>query len=202
MRGNVVFYVTRQYMKKNRKRTLTAFFGIFFMVMLMTCVFVGKETAFDFLERMAVLDQGKWHVSMYDLQPEEAKEVQEISWVQETARSETLGMADFPESGNESRPYLNIKAYETPEFDWMNIQLKEGRLPENDRELVVSSDALTDGASLKGRSGGGEVFQSNHHGEGCECDLSLLFSDSGKRGDGVCSGELFLLWRERQLYRE
>lgn len=149
MRGNVVFYVTRQYMKKNRKRTLTAFFGIFFMVMLMTCVFVGKETAFDFLERMAVLDQGKWHVSMYDLQPEEAKEVQEISWVQETARSETLGMADFPESGNESRPYLNIKAYETPEFDWMNIQLKEGRLPENDRELVVSSDALTDGASLK-----------------------------------------------------
>ena len=46
-------------MKKNRKRTLTAFFGIFFMVMLMTCVFVGKETAFDFLGRMAVLDQGK-----------------------------------------------------------------------------------------------------------------------------------------------
>ena len=72
MRGNVVFYVTRQYMKTNRKRTLTAFFGIFFMVMLMTCVFVGKETAFDFLERMAVLDQGKWHVSMYDIQPEEA----------------------------------------------------------------------------------------------------------------------------------
>ena len=57
MRENVVFYVTRQYMKKNRKRTLTAFFGIFFMVMLMTCVFVGKETAFDFLERMAVLDR-------------------------------------------------------------------------------------------------------------------------------------------------
>ena len=71
MRENVVFYVTRQYMKKNRKRTLTAFFGIFFMVMLMTCVFVGKETAFDFLERMAVLDRGKWHVAMYDLKPEE-----------------------------------------------------------------------------------------------------------------------------------
>ena len=58
-------------------------------------------------------------------------------------------MADFPESGNESRPYLNIKAYETPEFDWMNIQLKEGRLPENERELVVSNAALTDGSSLK-----------------------------------------------------
>ena len=149
MRENVVFYVTRQYMKKNRKRTLTAFFGIFFMVMLMTCVFVGKETAFDFLERMAVLDRGKWHVAMYDLKPEEAEKVRGISWVKETARSEQIGMADFPESGNESRPYLNIKAYETPEFDWMNIQLKEGRLPENERELVVSNAALTDGSSLK-----------------------------------------------------
>lgn len=87
MRENVVFYVTRQYMKKNRKRTLTAFFGIFFMVMLMTCVFVGKETAFDFLERMAVLDRGKWHVAMYDLKPEEAEKVRGISWVKETARS-------------------------------------------------------------------------------------------------------------------
>ena len=149
MRGNVVFYVTRQYMKKNRKRTLTAFFGIFFMVMLMTCVFVGKETAFDFLERMAVLDRGKWHVAMYDLKPEEAEKVRGISWVKETARSKQVGMTDFPESGNESRPYLNIKAYETPEFDWMNIQLKEGRLPENERELVVSNAALTDGSSLK-----------------------------------------------------
>lgn len=149
MRENVVFYVTRQYMKKNRKRTLTAFFGIFFMVMLMTCVFVGKETAFDFLERMAVLDRGKWHVAMYDLKPEEAEKVRGISWVKETARSKQIGMADFPESGNESRPYLNIKAYETPEFDWMNIQLKEGRLPENERELVVSNAALTDGSSLK-----------------------------------------------------
>ena len=51
------------------------------MVMLMTCVFVGKETAFDFLERMAVLDRGKWHVPTYDLKPEEAEKVRGISWV-------------------------------------------------------------------------------------------------------------------------
>lgn len=202
MRGNVVFYVTRQYMKKNRKRTLTAFFGIFFMVMLMTCVFVGKETAFDFLERMAVLDQGKWHVSMYDLQPEEAKEVQEISWVQETARSETLGMADFPESGNESRPYLNIKAYETPEFDWMNIQLKEGRLPENDRELVVSSDALTDGASLKV---GDQVEAKFFNRTITAKDVSVIFpfySLTVEKGETVSVPESFSYYGENDSFTE
>ena len=202
MRENVVFYVTRQYMKKNRKRTLTAFFGIFFMVMLMTCVFVGKETAFDFLERMAVLDRGKWHVAVYDLKPEEAEKVRGISWVKETARSKQIGMADFPESGNESRPYLNIKAYETPEFDWMNIQLKEGRLPENERELVVSNAALTDGSSLKVGDQIEANFRPDHHGEGCGRSFSVLFSDCERRGDSSCPGKLFLLWRKRQFHRE
>ena len=202
MRGNVVFYVTRQYMKKNRKRTLTAFFGIFFMVMLMTCVFVGKETAFDFLERMAVLDQGKWHVSMYDLQPEEAKEVQEISWVQETARSETLGMADFPASGNESRPYLNIKAYETQEFDWMNIQLKEGRLPENERELLVSSAVLTDGASLKV---GDQVEAKFFNRTITAKDVSVIFpfySLTVEKGETVSVPESFSYYGENDSFTE
>lgn len=149
MRGNVVFYVTRQYMKKNKKRTWTAFFGIFLMVLLMTCVFVGKDTAFHFLEQMAEQEKGSWHVSMYDLKPEEVKEIQNLSWVKKTARSKNLGMTDFPESKNESRPYLNIKAYEEPEFGWMNISLKEGRLPENEKELVISEAALEDGASLQ-----------------------------------------------------
>ena len=202
MRGNVVFYVTRQYMKKNRKRTLTAFCGIFFMVMLMTCVFVGKETAFDFLERMAVQDRGKWHVSMYGLKPEEVEQVREIPWVKETARSEVPGMADFPESGRESRPYLNIKAYETPEFDWMNIQLKEGRFPENERELVVSNAALADGASLKiGDQVEAKFFQRTITAK----DVDVIFpyySLTVKKGETVSVPENFSYYGENDSFSE
>ena len=36
MKNHIVHYVTKQYMKQNRKRTMTAFFGIVFMVLLIT----------------------------------------------------------------------------------------------------------------------------------------------------------------------
>ena len=40
----IIFHVTRQYMKRNKGRTAVTFTGIALMVMLMTCVFVGKDT--------------------------------------------------------------------------------------------------------------------------------------------------------------
>ena len=67
MRKNIVFYVTRQYMKKNRRRTFTMFAGIVCMVLLMTCVFVGKETGIGYLLEVASLKKGKLHVSMFDI---------------------------------------------------------------------------------------------------------------------------------------
>ena len=63
---NIVFYVTKQYMKQNKKRTFTTFLGIIFMVMLMTCVFVGKDTAFSYLEQTAALKSGDWHIRAYE----------------------------------------------------------------------------------------------------------------------------------------
>ena len=53
MRGrsirNVVHYVTARYMRLNKKRTLTTFLGIVFTVLLMTCVFVGRESSIAYL---------------------------------------------------------------------------------------------------------------------------------------------------------
>ena len=42
MKDNVIFKVTGQYMKLNRRRTAITFVGIVFMVLLMTCVFAGR----------------------------------------------------------------------------------------------------------------------------------------------------------------
>ena len=55
MKKNIVFYVTRQYMKQNKGRTFTTFAGIVFMVLLMTCVFVGRDTGIYYLQDVASL---------------------------------------------------------------------------------------------------------------------------------------------------
>lgn len=148
MRKNVVFYVTRQYMKQNRGRTFVTFIGIVFMVILMTGVFIGKDTGVGYLEEIASLKEGKWHVIIYDVTEKERKEVQSLSYVKESAVSKGYGVTDFSQSVNPSRPCLNVKAYSPSCFDWMNIQLAEGRFPRNGQELVISKSALEDGAKI------------------------------------------------------
>lgn len=148
MRRNIVYYVTKQYMKQNKKRTATTFFGIAFMVLLMTCVFVGKDTGLGYLEQVASLKEGKWHVSFYDIDKEKREEIQRLSFVKETAASENLGNTAFEQSGNAERPYLNVKGYSGNCFDWMNIELVSGRLPKREGEMLISRKALEDGADI------------------------------------------------------
>ena len=148
MRQNIVYYVTRQYMKRNKKRTATTFFGIAFMVLLMTCVFVGKDTGLGYLEQVASLKEGKWHVSFYDIDKEKLEEIRRLPFVKETAASEYLGNTVFDKSGNAERPYLNVKGYSENCFDWMNIELVSGRLPEREDEMLISRKALEDGANI------------------------------------------------------
>ena len=85
---NIVYYVTRQYMKQNKKRTATTFFGIAFMALLMTCVFVGKDTGLGYLEQAAALKEGNWHAAFYDISGEKREEIQNLPYVKETAVSE------------------------------------------------------------------------------------------------------------------
>lgn len=146
---NIVHYVTGQYMRLNKKRTFTTFIGILFMVLLMTCVFVGKDTAIDYLQNLASMKEGKWHAVLYDVGQEQLGKVQEMEAVTGTAASMDMGMTVFEQSGNAERPYLNIKAYETRGFDWYNIDLIKGRLPEKVDEIIVSAACLDDGAGLK-----------------------------------------------------
>ena len=54
----IIFQVTRTYMMKNRKRTLVTFLGILVMVILMTAVFIGKDTVMGYMKNVAVAYKG------------------------------------------------------------------------------------------------------------------------------------------------
>lgn len=136
-------------MKMNKKRTFTTFLGIVFMVLLMTCVFIGKDTAIDYMEQVAAQKDGKWHVALYDITKKEQEEIEKLEEVEKTAASVNYGFTKLAQSANEERPYLQVKAYQKECFDWMNIKLKSGRLPENADEIVISDAILADGGDMK-----------------------------------------------------
>lgn len=46
---------------------------------------------------------------------------------------------------NEDKPYLYLKAYSKGSIEKLGISLVEGRLPENDNEVVISSHIKSNG---------------------------------------------------------
>ncbi|MCM1497991.1 MAG: ABC transporter permease [Clostridium sp.] len=148
-RKQIVHYVTKQYMRLNKKRTFTTFVGIVFMVLLMTCVFVGKDTAIGYLQEVSSRNQGKWHFVINHATKEQRQRVEELGYIAALSESVNLGTIDFLPSANAERPYLNVKAYGRQCFDWYNIKLIRGRLPENAEEIVISVACLDDGADIQ-----------------------------------------------------
>gem|GEM_PF-714199 len=145
----VIFRVTAIYMRKNIRRTLTAFAGILLMVVLMTAVFVGKDTVMAYLSDVAISDHGSWHIQAYDLNAGQFEELSSLPYMKEARVSRSYGYAAFPQSGKpDETPFLEIKGYEAPIFSWMNIALVEGRYPENENEIIISQLAREDGADL------------------------------------------------------
>lgn len=145
----IIFQVTKTYMKKNKKRTIITFAGILVMVVLMTAVFVGKDTVMDFMRRAVEADQGKWHYQVYDVTKEEADEIAALDSIDKLEVSRPLGYTDFPQSANIETPYLELKGYSGELFDWMNTNVIEGRVPEKENEILISERAIEDGADIK-----------------------------------------------------
>lgn len=144
----IIFHVTKKYMKLNRRRTAITFLGILFMVMLMTCVFAGRDTVVKYLENVAELDKGGWHVIAYDIDGEKTAVISGMDETEQIGYSKSLGYANFKQSANSETPYLEIKSYTSNTFDLFNITPIEGRLPENENEIVISENAIEDGSDI------------------------------------------------------
>ena len=144
----IIHQVTRRYMAQTPRRTLVSLLGIALMVALMTCVFVGKDTALGYLTDVSEASYGKWHYAVSGIDRAHLENLRQLPFVQNTALSENQQYTLFPQSGQADHPYLNLRRYSDNAFDWMNIHLTQGRLPEKEGEVVLSNAALEDGAQV------------------------------------------------------
>ena len=145
----IIFRVTREYMKQNKRRTLITFLGILIMVVLMTAVFVGRDTVLRYMTDIISFDRGSWHAMVYDVDKDQADEIAALPYTDQVYVSRALGYTDFPASGKpEVTPYLELKSYSPEVFSLLNIRMHEGRFPENENEIIISQLAVKDGAGI------------------------------------------------------
>ena len=145
----IIHQVTLKHMKMNAKRTVLSVVGIALMVMLLTCVLVGKDTAFAYFTDLAAKQSGAYHFAVYNIDKDQLETIRNYDEVTEIAVTEDLKYTEFDQTGNPIRPFLNLRRYSPEAMEWMNIEVVDGRLPENSNEIVISESALADGSTVK-----------------------------------------------------
>ena len=132
-------------LKLNKKRSIVIIIGIILSTALI-CGVAGLVTSFQktFVET-AKKNQGNYHTIFYDVPKDELKYIEENRGVKDYYLSEGIGYSYLPNvtvttsTGAEEKPYVNIIAMDNKFLNNMAIELKDGRLPENDEEIVVSA---------------------------------------------------------------
>ncbi len=164
-------------MLKNRKRTIITFLGIMLMVMMMTAVFVGKDTFMDYMINMAALHKGSWHFQVYGLDSEKAEEIRGLDSVEKLEVSRDYGYTLFERSAKpDTTPFLEVKAYSGDIYEWMNIRVVEGRYPENAGEIMISRRMIDDGSDIGiGDTINAEFFERYIHALGEEDGGEIVF---------------------------
>ncbi len=145
----IVHQVTLKHMKMNMKRTLISVIGIALMVMLLTTVLVGKDTAYRYFVDIASAKKGAYHYAVYNLDKEKLEKLKDLDEVTEIAITEDLKYSDFEQSAKPEKPFINVRRYSADAFKWTNIKLVDGRFPQNGNEIVISDQAIKDGSTVK-----------------------------------------------------
>lgn len=132
-------------LKLNKKRSAVIIIGIILSTALI-CGVAGIVTSFQHtLIEMVKEREGNFHAKFYEVPKDELKYIQENRNVKDYYLSEELGYSYLEGSKNKYKPYLNVIAMDEKYLKNMGLQLSEGRMPENESELVISKHIISNG---------------------------------------------------------
>lgn len=144
---NVLKRLALKNLKMNKKRTISTVIGIILSTALI-CGTATLVTSFqETLIRHAINETGYYHVKLNNITEDEAKDIEKNRDVDtnKILKTEHIGYGVLPKSKNESKPYVNLQSMDKKTFDALNLELIEGRFPENKNEIIVSKHIITNG---------------------------------------------------------
>ncbi|SFF10747.1 putative ABC transport system permease protein [Paenibacillus algorifonticola] len=145
---NIVNTLTIRHLKQNKRRTLVTIIGVIISVAMVTAVATLVFSFSDLMIRQAIADTGEWHVQYQDVTKEQLAVIQGDDAAKTVAITRDLGYAPLEGGQNPNKPYLFIKEYDTQGFAQFPIELSKGRLPQTDKEVVMS-EAVATNAKVK-----------------------------------------------------
>lgn len=142
---NIMNMVTLQSMKKNKTRTIVTIVGIILSVSMVTAVTTIVTSLQNYLYESAVYENGNWHAMFQNVPLEKGEEIAQDERVADTVYTRYLGYAKMEASKNDFKPYLYVIGGNDETFDSLPVHLTEGRLPQNDAEIILPNHLESNG---------------------------------------------------------
>ncbi len=135
--------LTLKNLKLNKTRTIVTIIGILLSTALVTVVAGMATSAQQTIINAEINIKGDYDMCINDFKSADVETIESNRNVKAVYVNDDLGCAYLPKAKLEKRPYINISAYSKDALtQCFNTSLKEGRYPENDRELLLSQDII------------------------------------------------------------
>ena len=142
---NLLNKLTLKNLLLNKKRSIVTIIGIMLSVALITAV---SSMVVSFRESIISYEKktgGDFHVSFSNVEYEDLNIFENNRNISSYFVSSNLGYANLVDSKNEYKPYAYIVGLEKNAMESAGITLNEGRLPENENEIVIPKSLKTNG---------------------------------------------------------
>ncbi len=141
---NLLNKLTIKNLKLNKKRTIVTIIGIILSVALITAVSSIYTSGIKSLISFETYEKGDFHVAYYNVPEKDLYVFSNNREIKNISLTKNIGYAKI-DSKNEYKPYAYLKAFTKNALENLSIKLINGRLPENDNEIVIPTHLKTNG---------------------------------------------------------
>lgn len=133
---NILKKLTLNYLKLNKKRTIVTIIGIILSGAMITAVATLAVSFQSFMLDIEISQDGAWEANFKNVKIEDMPEIVNDKRFTNVMLMVPVGMAQNSYSEDE---FCYIKAYSKEALNNMKVCLIQGRLPENENEIVLSN---------------------------------------------------------------
>lgn len=142
---NILKELTKKNLKLNRKRTVVTIIGITLATALLMAVVTMYTSLIDSLINYIKFSDGDYHEVFYNVEEGDIDRFAQNRKVEKVFYTKGIGYAVLDKSENEYKPYAYVMEFSETALKDLSIKLTEGRLPENDNEIVIPAHLKTNG---------------------------------------------------------
>ena len=141
---NLLNKLTLKNLKLNKKRTIVTIIGIMLSVALITAVASIYYSGIKSLIKYQTYEKGNFHTAFYNVPVNDIDIFENNRNIETINITKNIGYAEI-DSKNENKPYAFIKAFTKDSLNNLSVKMVDGRLPQNENEIVIPTHLKTNG---------------------------------------------------------